>query len=85
MLPGGHPSTLVLLEDLSPESVGALVALHEHKVFVQGMIWRINSFDQWGVELGKIIGDRMKERSPPSRGTPLQPSRRSTTPQRGNW
>ena len=60
VLPGGHPSTLVLLEDLSPESVGALVALHEHKVFVQGMIWRINSFDQWGVELGKIIGDRIE-------------------------
>jgi glucose-6-phosphate isomerase len=59
-LPGGHPSTLVLLEDLSPESVGALVAMHEHKVFVQGMIWRINSFDQWGVELGKIIGDRIE-------------------------
>jgi len=60
VLPGGHPSTLVLLDDLSPESVGALVALHEHKVFVQGMIWRINSFDQWGVELGKILGDRIE-------------------------
>ena len=59
VLPGGHPSTLVLLEDLSPESVGALVAMHEHKVFVQGMIWRINSFDQWGVELGKQLADQL--------------------------
>ncbi|MEE4300194.1 MAG: glucose-6-phosphate isomerase [Pseudomonadales bacterium] len=59
VLPGDHPSSLVLLEDLSPESVGALVALHEHKVFAQGMIWRVDSFDQWGVELGKVLGDRI--------------------------
>ncbi|TVS17514.1 MAG: glucose-6-phosphate isomerase [Gammaproteobacteria bacterium] len=55
-MPGNHPSTLVLLDDLAPESLGALIALHEHKVFVQGMIWGINSFDQWGVELGKVLG-----------------------------
>ncbi len=55
-LPGNHPSTLVLLDDLAPETLGALIALHEHKVFVQGMIWGINSFDQWGVELGKTLG-----------------------------
>lgn len=60
VLPGGHPSTLVLLDDLAPESIGALVALHEHKVFAQGMIWRVNSFDQWGVELGKVLGDRIE-------------------------
>ena len=59
VLPGDHPSTLVLLEDLSPESLGALVALHEHKVFAQGRLWGINSFDQWGVELGKVLGDRI--------------------------
>lgn len=58
-LPGDHPSTLVLLDELVPESVGALVALHEHKVFAQGMIWRVDSFDQWGVELGKVLGDRI--------------------------
>ncbi len=55
-MPGNHPSTLILLDDLAPESLGALIALHEHKVFVQGMIWGINSFDQWGVELGKVLG-----------------------------
>ncbi|MCC5884827.1 MAG: glucose-6-phosphate isomerase [Gammaproteobacteria bacterium] len=55
-MPGNHPSTVLLLDDLGPESLGALIALHEHKVFVQGMIWGINSFDQWGVELGKVLG-----------------------------
>ncbi len=55
-MPGNHPSTTVLLDDLGPASLGALIALHEHKVFVQGMIWGINSFDQWGVELGKVLG-----------------------------
>lgn len=55
-MPGNHPSTTILLDDLGPESLGALIALHEHKVFVQGMIWGINSFDQWGVELGKMLG-----------------------------
>lgn len=53
---GNHPSSTVLLDDVGPESLGALIALHEHKVFVQGMIWGINSFDQWGVELGKVLG-----------------------------
>ncbi len=55
-MPGNHPSSTVLLDDVGPESLGALIALHEHKVFVQGMIWGINSFDQWGVELGKVLG-----------------------------
>ena len=59
MLPGNHPSSTILLDDLGAASLGALIALHEHKVFVQGMIWGINSFDQWGVELGKILGDRI--------------------------
>jgi glucose-6-phosphate isomerase len=58
-LPGNHPSSTVLLDDLGPRSLGALLALHEHKVFVQGMLWGINSFDQWGVELGKKLGDRI--------------------------
>ena len=51
--PGNRPSTTILMERLDAHSVGALVALYEHKVFVQGAIWNINSFDQWGVELGK--------------------------------
>jgi glucose-6-phosphate isomerase len=53
--PGNRPSTLILLEELSPRSLGALVALYEHEVFTQGAVWGIDSFDQWGVELGKAL------------------------------
>ncbi|SDI67742.1 glucose-6-phosphate isomerase [Propionivibrio dicarboxylicus] len=52
---GNQPSSTLLLNSLSPASLGALVALYEHKVFVQGLIWGVNSFDQWGVELGKAM------------------------------
>jgi glucose-6-phosphate isomerase len=55
--PGNRPSTFLLLEDLTPASLGALIALHEHRVFVQGALWGINSFDQWGVELGKVLAN----------------------------
>jgi len=53
--PGNRPSTLLLLDELTPTSLGALIALQEHRVFVSGAIWGINSFDQWGVELGKVL------------------------------
>ena len=53
--PGDRPSSTLLLDALTPESVGALLALYEHKTFVEGVIWDINSFDQWGVELGKVL------------------------------
>jgi glucose-6-phosphate isomerase len=53
--PGGHPSSMILCRDLDPTALGALVALYEHKVFVQAVIWGINPFDQWGVELGKRL------------------------------
>jgi glucose-6-phosphate isomerase len=56
---GNHPTNTILLERLTPESLGKLVALYEHKVFVQGTIWHINSFDQWGVELGKVLAKRI--------------------------
>lgn len=52
---GNHPTNTLLLDQLTPKSLGALIALYEHKVFTQGTIWRINSFDQWGVELGKAL------------------------------
>ncbi|OED38386.1 glucose-6-phosphate isomerase [Chromatiales bacterium (ex Bugula neritina AB1)] len=52
---GNRPSNTLLLEELTPETLGSLIALYEHKVFVQGKIWGINSFDQWGVELGKQL------------------------------
>ena len=54
-VPGGHPSTTLLLDELSPRSLGALLAIYEHKVFCLGAIWQINAFDQWGVELGKEL------------------------------
>jgi len=52
---GNRPSTFLLLDELTPTSLGALIALQEHRVFVSGAIWGINSFDQWGVELGKVL------------------------------
>jgi glucose-6-phosphate isomerase len=52
---GNRPSTFLLLEELTPASLGALIALQEHRVFVSGSVWGINSFDQWGVELGKVL------------------------------
>jgi glucose-6-phosphate isomerase len=56
---GNQPSTTLLLKNLAPATLGALIALYEHKVFVQGLIWGINSFDQWGVELGKEMARRI--------------------------
>ena len=53
--PGNRPSTTFLLDRLTPRSLGALIALYEHRVFVSGALWNINSFDQWGVELGKAL------------------------------
>jgi glucose-6-phosphate isomerase len=52
---GNRPSSTLLLDRLTPRSLGQLIALYEHKIFVQGVIWGINSFDQWGVELGKVL------------------------------
>ncbi len=56
---GNRPSNTILADRLTPATLGALVALYEHKVFVQGAIWQINSFDQWGVELGKVLATRI--------------------------
>ncbi|MFG2190994.1 glucose-6-phosphate isomerase [Streptomyces sp. NPDC048639] len=58
--PGNRPTTTILAKELSPSVVGQLVALYEHKVFVQGAVWNINSFDQWGVELGKVLAKRIE-------------------------
>jgi glucose-6-phosphate isomerase len=57
--PGDRPSAFILMDRLSPESLGALIALYEHKTFVEGVLWAINSFDQWGVELGKTLASRV--------------------------
>lgn len=59
--PGNRPSTTLTLEELSPFALGHLIALYEHKVFVQGVIWNVNSFDQWGVELGKVLASTILE------------------------
>ena len=56
---GNHPTNTILLERLTPEALGKLVALYEHKIFTQGTVWNINSFDQWGVELGKVLANRI--------------------------
>ena len=53
VMPGNRPSTSILATKLTPSTVGQLIALYEHQVFVEGVIWGIDSFDQWGVELGK--------------------------------
>src|SRR6187399_1634758 len=57
--PGNRPTNTILCDRLTPSMLGKLVALYEHKVFVQGVIWQINSFDQWGVELGKVLAKRI--------------------------
>ncbi len=62
---GNRPSNTILLDQLDPVSLGALIALYEHKVFVQGVVWNINSFDQWGVELGKTVANRIGEAMKP--------------------
>jgi glucose-6-phosphate isomerase len=56
---GNRPTNSLLIDRLSPHALGALVALYEHKVFVQGIIWDVNSFDQWGVELGKVLAKKI--------------------------
>ncbi|UTA47841.1 glucose-6-phosphate isomerase [Simiduia sp. 21SJ11W-1] len=70
VMPGNRPSNTLLMEQLTPQTLGALIALYEHKVFVQSVIWGINAFDQWGVELGKqlcndihpaLVGDKVIE------------------------
>jgi glucose-6-phosphate isomerase len=58
--PGNRPSNTILMDALTPSTLGALIALYEHKVFVQGVLWGINSFDQWGVELGKVLAKNIE-------------------------
>ncbi|HWM44740.1 MAG TPA: glucose-6-phosphate isomerase [Burkholderiales bacterium] len=57
--PGNRPASVLFLEELNPRSLGRLIALYEHKVFTQGVVWNINSFDQWGVELGKELAKKI--------------------------
>ena len=56
---GNRPSNSILFPCLTPRALGKLIALYEHKIFCQGVVWRINTFDQWGVELGKVLASRI--------------------------
>ncbi|WP_199457021.1 MULTISPECIES: glucose-6-phosphate isomerase [unclassified Marinobacter] len=62
VIPGNQPSNILMMEQLTPETLGALVALYEHRTFVQSVIWDVDCFDQWGVELGKQIGNEILPR-----------------------
>jgi len=57
VFPGNRPTNSILYQKLDPRTLGRLIALYEHKIFVQGIIWNVNSFDQWGVELGKKLAN----------------------------
>jgi glucose-6-phosphate isomerase len=72
---GNHPSSTILADRLTPATLGSLVALYEHAVFTQGVIWDLNSFDQWGVELGKVAGPAHHPGAGERRGA-AAPSRR---------
>ncbi|MFI9423576.1 glucose-6-phosphate isomerase [Streptomyces achromogenes] len=72
---GDHPTTTILATELTPSVLGQLIALYEHKVFVQGAVWNIDSFDQWGVELGKVLAKRVEPALTEGAGVPgLDPS-----------
>ena len=58
--PGGRPSTFMGTDELTPARLGALIALYEHRTYLAGVLWEINSFDQWGVERGKTMATRLK-------------------------
>jgi len=62
VIPGNKPSNTILMRDHTPYTLGMLVALYEHKIFCQGILWRLNSFDQWGVELGKQMASSILPR-----------------------
>ena len=72
--PGNRPSTFLLLQALDPASLGALIALYEHRIFVSGAVWGINSFDQWGVELGKKLAQQLRARQQSQDWTGVDPS-----------
>jgi glucose-6-phosphate isomerase len=72
--PGNRPSTFLLLDELTPASLGALIALQEHRVFVSGSVWGIDSFDQWGVELGKLLAQDIHARMASGDVAGLDPS-----------
>ena len=83
--PGNRPSSFVVMEQLTPESLGALIALHEHRVFVSGAVWGIDSFDQWGVELGKTLALDIEPRLESGLADGLDGSTAQLLRQLGQW
>jgi glucose-6-phosphate isomerase len=84
--PGNRPSSVILFPRLDPAALGALVALYEHKVFVEGVIWGINSFDQWGVELGKkLAGGLTGAVADPPSAADVDPATRSLLAYVARW
>ena len=73
VMEGNRPSNTILAERLTPETLGTLVALYEHSVFTQGAIWGIDSFDQWGVELGKVLAEAIIPELQAERGAEAAP------------
>ena len=78
VIPGNKPSNTLLMDKATPEAVGALIALYEHRTFVQGIIWDVDSFDQWGVELGKQLGKGILDRLTGETSQPTDASDSST-------
>ena len=68
VFPGNKPTNSIMFDKLTPSTLGSLIAMYEHKIFVQGIVWNINSFDQWGVELGKQLAKQILPELAP--GTP---------------
>jgi glucose-6-phosphate isomerase len=75
---GNKPSNTIFMDELTPFNLGRLIALYEHKIFVQGIIWNVYSFDQWGVELGKVLAQRI---IPELSGAAPKPAHDSSTQQ----
>jgi glucose-6-phosphate isomerase len=82
---GNRPSTVILAEELTPYVLGTLVALYEHSVFTQGTVWGIDSFDQWGVELGKALAQRIVPELGGEGGSPAEPGHDSSTKALIDW
>jgi glucose-6-phosphate isomerase len=85
--PGNRPSTVLLFPRLGPKTLGRLIAMYEHKVFTQSVIWDINAFDQWGVELGKKLADSLAPAldDPAKAALAADPSLRGLLEQVAKW
>ena len=83
--PGNQPTTSIMIKEVTPHTLGMLIALYEHKIFCQGVIWGINSFDQWGVELGKQLAGRLLPLVESGEGEPEDQSTSGLLAQYREW